>query len=73
MVKLEANDQIQEFTIDHAERLLNMGNNGGWKLPEDSQFKFENHGIGIRDTKKGSDVTVKKDSDKQSNPTSAKD
>lgn len=48
MVVLVAGDQKQEFEISHAERLLRMPNNGGWQLPKDSQFKFENNGIGIR-------------------------
>lgn len=31
----------REFDIDHAERLLRMENNGGWQLPEDSNFNFD--------------------------------
>lgn len=29
------------FSIEHAERLLSLGkNNGGWVLPEDSEFVY---------------------------------
>lgn len=43
----------KEFEITHAERLLRMKNNGGWKLPENSQFEFDNeHGIRYRRNKK---------------------
>jgi len=30
----------QQFTIDHAERILRMPNSG-WSLPEDSPYQFE--------------------------------
>lgn len=41
----------QEFEISHAERLLRMPKNGGWKLPKKSEFEFENGTI-IRRNKK---------------------
>lgn len=32
----------REFGIQHAERLLDMGkNNGGWELPENSEFEYD--------------------------------
>ena len=31
----------QEFEINHAERILRAPNNGGWKLPDNSQYKFD--------------------------------
>ena len=34
-------DMEQEFEASHAERLLGMKNNGGWQLPADSKFVFE--------------------------------
>lgn len=39
----------QEFGLSHAERLLDMGIhlNGGWVLPEDSEYKYDNEN-GIR-------------------------
>lgn len=42
-----------DFTIEHANRLLRMQNNGGWQLPKDSDFKFTNdNGIEYRRNKK---------------------
>lgn len=48
MVELE-NDDLgpQSFEINHAERLLRMPNNGGWKLNEKSEYQF-NQKDGIR-------------------------
>ena len=32
----------QEFSILHAERLLDMGTkNGGWQLPSDSEYQYD--------------------------------
>lgn len=31
----------QEFEINHAERILRAPNNGGWKLPDNSPYKFD--------------------------------
>jgi hypothetical protein len=39
-VVLEVKGRRQEFEIAHAERLLGMPNNGGWHLPEDSNFQM---------------------------------
>lgn len=38
MVRLTANGITQEFTIEHAERLLSMPNNGGWKLNDKDYY-----------------------------------
>jgi hypothetical protein len=73
MVVLVANGQEREFEVSHAERLLKMANNGGWKLPEDSQFKYTDYGIGIKDDKRGVEGSEKKSNDKSSNSTSRKD
>lgn len=42
----------EELEIKHAERLLRMPNNGGWQLPDDSDFKFTQNGIEYRRNKK---------------------
>lgn len=42
----------QDFEISHAERLLMMRNNGGWKLPKESNFEFTKDGIKYRTDKK---------------------
>lgn len=41
-VTLETADGAQqEFEINHAERILRAPNNGGWKLPDNSPYKFD--------------------------------
>ena len=37
----------KDFEIAHAERILKMPNNGGWRLPKASKFTFDNEN-GIR-------------------------
>lgn len=44
----------QSFGIQHAERLLDMGQelNGGWELPEDSKYIYdEENGLRIKSDK----------------------
>lgn len=44
----------QEFGIQHAERLLDMGSalNGGWELPADSNYKYdEENGLRVKTDK----------------------
>ena len=43
----------QDFTLEHAERLLLMPNNGGWKLPKDSKFELTENGLKYRSNTKG--------------------
>ena len=38
----------QDFTLEHAERLLRMPNNGGWVLPKDSKFELTKDGLKYR-------------------------
>jgi len=41
----------QEFTLPHAERLLDMGSalNGGWELPKDSNYYYdEENGLRVK-------------------------
>lgn len=51
----------QELGIQHAERLLDMGPflNGGWKLPEDSNYYYDEEN-GLR-LKSGKTNTAKTD------------
>lgn len=47
----------QEFGIQHAERLLDMGSavNGGWVLPEDSNYIYdEENGLRVKSDKANS-------------------
>lgn len=51
----------QEFNIQHAERLLDMGAdlNGGWELPEDSNYLYdEENGLRVKSDKANSAKTV---------------
>ena len=42
----------QELSFEHAENLLRMPNNGGWQLPEDSEFVLTENGLERRRDKK---------------------
>lgn len=51
----------QEFSVEHAERLLDMGPflNGGWELPNDSEYYYdEENGLRIKTDKANSAKTV---------------
>ena len=51
MVELEVadSDLKRTFTFEHAEALLRLQNNGGWRLPADSNFKFsQENGVELR-------------------------
>lgn len=55
----------EEFEINHAERLLRMPNNGGWRLPEKTPFEFcRKNGIRYKTHKKGNTGTEEKGDDK---------
>ena len=55
----------EQFEITHAERLLRMLNNGGWRLPENSDFKFDkDNGIGYKLNKKADNGAEKAQHDK---------
>lgn len=43
----------RDFEVSHAERLLAMPNNGGWKLLENSPYIFDNGSISRRNQKRG--------------------
>lgn len=42
----------REFEISHAERLLNMANNGGWELA-DKNYELKDGNLVRRNTNKG--------------------
>ena len=47
-------NRSQDFTIPHAERLLDMGPelNGGWELPEGSKYVYdEEYGLRVKSDK----------------------
>ena len=43
----------QDFLPEEAETLLRNPQNGGWVLPEDSDFEFDGNGIKRRAARKG--------------------
>lgn len=45
----------QEFGVAHAERLLDMGPalNGGWELPADSDYQYDEYGLRPKPDKAG--------------------
>ena len=51
-VTLVANGVTREFEFSHAERLLRMPRNGGWELPENSNYEFLDNGLRRRGNKK---------------------
>lgn len=54
MVRLETEDLSQEFEVSHAERILDMGPtvNGGWHVPEDSEYEYtEEYGLRLKSNK----------------------
>lgn len=66
-VRLEAGDISQEFEVSHAERILDMGPalNGGWYVPEDSEYEYtEEYGLKLRTNKGNSAETSKETADK---------
>lgn len=51
----------QSFSVQHAERLLDMGPelNGGWELPKDSKYIYdEENGLRIKSDKTNTAKTV---------------
>ena len=40
MIELEAKNGRQSFPVEQADTLLSMKFNGGWKLPEDSEWTW---------------------------------
>lgn len=45
-IELVSGNKKQSFKIEHAERLLGMANNGGWKIAND-KYQFVNGSISI--------------------------
>lgn len=51
MVTLQAGVIIQKFEFETAERILNIPNNGGWKLADD-KFEFVDNALRVKRDKK---------------------
>ena len=45
----------RQFEVSHAERLLAMPNNGGWHLPENSQYEYKDGSICRRNKKESNE------------------
>lgn len=66
-VRLEAGGISQEFEVTHAERILDMGpvRNGGWHVPEDSEYEYtEEYGLKHKSSKGHSAETTEEATDK---------
>ncbi len=50
----------RQFEVSHAERLLAMPINGGWHLPENSKYVYENGSIARRHKEKSTGEKGKK-------------
>ena len=40
LIDLEVDGYIKQFPVESADKLLRMKFNGGWKLPEDSEWSW---------------------------------
>ena len=59
-LEVPEHNMTESFSVEHAERILRMKNNGGWQLPEKSKYTFDSkNGIRIRTTKKEPEDTSK--------------
>lgn len=54
-----ADGKTQEFDINHAERILRMPNNGGWRLPDNSPYQFDYYDGITKRTSQGDSATAK--------------
>jgi hypothetical protein len=66
-VTLKIKEHTEEFGFDHAERLLRLNNNGGWELPQDSEFEFINNGLEFRGHKKSDSGKKEQGNNQQGN------
>ena len=62
----------RSFEFSHAERLLRMKNNGGWRLPPDSQYEFDGNEIKYRENKGRAEEPEKKGGDRKSRTATSK-
>lgn len=59
-VELETADgKTQDFEINHAERILRMPNNGGWRLPDNSPYQFDYYDGITKRTSQGDSASAK--------------
>lgn len=53
-----ADGKTQGFDINHAERILRMPNNGGWRLPANSPYQFDYYDGITKRTSQGNSATA---------------
>lgn len=44
-IRLQVGGRIESFEIEHAERILRMRNNGGWRIADDEKVEFTKNGF----------------------------
>lgn len=44
-IRLQVGSRIETFEAEHAERLLRMPNNGGWKIADDEKVILTENGF----------------------------
>lgn len=65
LLECEELKTIREFEVSHAERLLRMPKNGGWRLPRSSKFEFDKeNGFRYKRNKKADIGTAEERGDK---------
>ncbi len=52
-VRLQVGDRIEVFGVEHAERLLRMPNNGGWRIADDENKELTENGFRTIRNRKG--------------------
>lgn len=52
-VRLQVGDRIEVFGVEHAERLLRMPNNGGWRIADDENKELMENGFRTIRNRKG--------------------
>lgn len=62
------NDKVGDITLEisHAERVLKMPKNGGWKLPKNSPYKLDKDGLVKKSSKGDTQKTEKQNNDHKS-------
>ena len=44
-VRLQVRDEVREFEVEHAERLLGLPDNGGWHIADDEKVELTENGF----------------------------
>jgi hypothetical protein len=62
-IRLQVGERIETFGAEHAERLLRMPNNGGWKIADDEKVELTENGFRPIKHKKGDSSAEQKGCD----------